>query len=65
MFKLSYINAQNIVCHRGQLNSIEEIIEWVESQKDKIRPLKIFIWDENSRCYKFYKFFDEIKKGDK
>lgn len=59
MYKVSYVdNATNTIAHKGTLKSVEEAMNWIKEQGERIKPLKLLVWDDNIDCYSIVKVFN-------
>lgn len=50
MFRVSYINKDNKIEHKGGFNSTKEAMNWV-NENNEITPLKLLVWDEDIDCF--------------
>ena len=56
MFRLSYIDSNNNIAHKGGFKSDAEAYRWLESQSN-IAPIKLLIWSDELDCYETLKRF--------
>lgn len=54
MFRVSYIDNNNAIAHKGGFNSDAEAYEWIDKQNN-ITPLKLLVWSEEIQCFDTFK----------
>ena len=58
MFRVSYIDGNGKISHKGGFKSDKEAYEWMAKQGNKIVPLKLLVWSEEIQCYEtLHQFF--------
>lgn len=60
MFRVSYINENNEIMHKGGFASDKEAIEWMEAHPETVTPLKLLVWSEYLQCYRTIETYAEI-----
>lgn len=57
MFRVSYIDRNGKIAHKGGFDSDASAYKWVNAQGNNIIPLKLLVWSEDIQCFDTFKKF--------
>lgn len=59
MFRVSYINANGTINHKGGFTTEMKARKWIEENKENNKILKLLVWDNDVDCYSIVEEFDK------
>lgn len=59
MYRVSYVDKEtNTIAHKGALQNEEDARAWIKEQGERIKPLKLLVWDNNIDCFSTVEVFN-------
>lgn len=59
MYRVSYINANGTINHKGGFATEIEARKWIEGNKENNKVLKLLVWDNDIDCYSTVEEFNK------